>query len=304
MANIRQKVLITGGGGLLGHYLNNFVSVDYDILTLYRSRIGNCVNFNSMQVDITNFKLLSKCISEYKPDYIIHCAAVSNPSKADELGESEVYDANCSATEHIVRSAESIRAKIIYTSTDLVYDGNLGSYLDESAKLKPLTLYARTKFLGEVILQTGCRNFLIARVPLLFGYEYGVSKNNFTEMIENFQNGRRVRLFYDQFRTPLSVRETARIITCLLKTRFNNDIINLSSKRRVSRVEIGEMVCTYGNFNRYLIDSVSMNSVAGLVGVADVSLNINKLLRLGIEPASIEEMVEKEAAYMKTNFRN
>ncbi len=301
MTKIRPKVLITGGGGLLGQYLNNSVSVDYDILTLYRSKIGNCIKFNSRQVDIIDFALLSGCISQFEPDYIIHCAAVSNPNKADDLNNDEVYTANVTATEIIAQGAAEVGAKLLYTSTDLVYDGDRGSYLKEEAKLMPLTLYAETKLMGEEKIRRSFNNYIIARVPLLFGYGNGGKKNNFVAMIESFMKGERVRLFSDQFRTPLSVRETAAIITRLLKTEFNNEIINLSSSRRVSRVEIGELACGFGDFDKSLINSVSMSSVPDLISVADVSLNISRLRSRGIEPALIETMIEEEVNFMKTN---
>ena len=165
----------------------------------------------------------------------------------------------------------------------------------------PLTLYAETKLMGEEKIRRSFNNYIIARVPLLFGYGNGGTKNNFVAMIESFMKGERVRLFSDQFRTPLSVRETAAIITRLLKTEFNNEIINLSSSRRVSRVEIGELACGFGDFDKSLINSVSMSSVPDLISVADVSLNISRLRSRGIEPALIETMIEEEVNFMKTN---
>jgi dTDP-4-dehydrorhamnose reductase len=295
----KKKVLVTGGGGLLGQHLNLAASIEYDLLTLYRSNPGNCHDFQSSQVDVSDFDSLTACIRQFKPDYIIHCAAVSNPNKADAQTPAEVNKVNVLASALLAQEAARIGAKLIYTSTDLVYAGYRGSNLNEDAKLAPMSLYAETKLMGEVKIRQYCENAVIARTPLLFGFGYTGTTNNFQEMVRKFNLGQSVNLFFDQFRSPLSVREAARILVALLEKATPGTTVNMGGPRRVSRVEMGELACAAGGFNKGLINAVSMDSVPSVVPIADVSLDISRLRSFGIEPEPLEKMIETEVRAIK-----
>ncbi len=297
-----KKVVITGGGGLLGQYLNIELAKEFDILSFYRTHIGNCAEYNSLRVDITDFELMESSIQKFKPDFIVHTAAVSNPDKAGKELPATVNKANVEATERLAVTAKEIGARLIYTSTDLVYAGYRGSFLDEAAKLVPMTIYAETKLIGEQKIQNVFDNYVILRTPLLLGMGMGETTNKFNEMCKSFLSSNKVKLFSDQYRTPLAVREAARIIRYVLNSGIKSEIINIGCEKRVSRVEIGEMACKFGGFSTDLIDSVTMDSVPNFVQVADVSFNISKLKSFGIIPKSLEEMIEVEVKDIINNY--
>ncbi len=290
----KPKLIITGGSGLLGQYLNGILNEDYDILTFYRSNPANCLAFHHAQVDITDFARLLEVLREFRPEFVIHCAAVSNPNKADLLSSADVNRANVLATELIAKECEKLGAGMLYTSTDLVYAGYRGSYLKEDAKLVPLSLYAETKLMGEVKIKEVLGKFIIVRTPLQFGAGYNGTTNNFQEMVRRFVKGEKVKLFSDQFRTPLAVRESARIIKELLSKPVFGEVVNMGCSRRVSRVQLGELACASGGFSTNLIDSCVMDDAPGIIQVADVSLDISKLRSFGIEPEELEMMVDLE----------
>ena len=294
MSISKPKVIITGGGGLLGQYLNIILSKDFEILSFYRSNPGNCVQYKAVKIELSDFAAISSVFSEFNPDFVVHCAAVSNPNKADLLLPGDVNMINVLATEHIAVECERRGAKLLYTSTDLVYAGYRGSYLKEDSKLVPLTLYAETKLMGEVKIEQTLGNYIIARTPLLFGLGYNGTTNNFQEMVRKFVVGQKVKLFTDQFRTPLAVCEAARIIKELLTTNISGEIVNIACSRRVSRVDLGELACDSGGFSKELIDRVSMDSAHDIIPVADVSLDISKLRSYGIDPEALEQMVDRE----------
>jgi dTDP-4-dehydrorhamnose reductase len=288
-----MKVLITGGGGLLGQYLNMELSKNNDILTLYRENIGNCVNFKSIKADITNFFFLEKIFKDFLPDIVIHNAAVSNPQSASKLNPKIVFDINVNATKKISELCEQNKSKLIYTSSDLVYAGYRGSMLKEDAKLIPISLYAETKLMGEVKIKQTFDNFIILRVALLYGFGLNHSKNHFHEMYYNFKNKKRVKLFYDQFRTPISLIEIAKVISNLCNINLKNEIINVGGKERIARVALGEILCDQTGFDKSLIDKISMNEFKDSPMVADVSMNTDKLQSYGIKLKSIEESIKE-----------
>ncbi|HSP87278.1 MAG TPA: sugar nucleotide-binding protein [Ignavibacteriaceae bacterium] len=288
-----MKILITGGGGLLGQYLNIELSKDNDILTLYHQNIGNCLDFKSMKADITDFLFLEKIFKDFLPDIVIHNAAISNPHTASNLDPKIVYDINVNSTKKFAELCEKYKAKLIYTSSDLVYAGYRGSMLKEDAKLIPISLYAETKLMGEVKIQQTFDNFTILRVALLYGFGLNHSKNHFHEMYDNFKNNRRVKLFYDQFRTPISLIEIAKVISNLCNINLKNEIINTGGKERIARIELGEILCDEAGFDKTLIDRISMNEFKDSPMVADVSMNTDKLQSYGIKLKSIEESIKE-----------
>lgn len=289
----KVKILITGGSGLLGQYLNLELSKENDILTLYNKNIGNCLNFKSVKLDITDSIQFEKIFEDFHPDIVIHTASISNPQAADKLNPKIVYDINVNATKKIAELCEKYKAKLIYTSTDLVYAGYRGSMLKEDAKLIPVSIYAETKLMGEVKIQETFDNYLILRMALMFGFGLNHSKNHFSQMYDDLKNDKRVKLFYDQFRTPFSLLEAARIISSLCKITAKAEIINTGGKERLSRFELGEMLCDKANLDKSLIEKISMGEFKDLPMVADVSMNTEKLQSFGVKIKSVEESMKE-----------
>jgi dTDP-4-dehydrorhamnose reductase len=287
-----MKILITGGSGLLGQYLNIELSKENEILSLYGSNPRNCIDFNSAQVDINDQKKLEEKFNNFSPDAVVHMAAYSNPIHSQTVSSKDFYQTNVTAVKNIADYCKKNNAKLIYTSTDLVYAGYRGSMLDQNAKLVPVSLYAETKLMGEVKIQETFDNYLILRTALLYGFGLNGSKCHFHEMYNSLKEGKNVKLFFDQFRTPLALHEAARIISELIKKNISKEIINFGGRERVSRLELSEMLCEIAGLDKSLLVSVAMDSISNLPQVADVSMNTDKLQSFGIKQKSIEESIK------------
>lgn len=288
-----KKVFLTGGGGLLGQYLNISLSQKYDLLSIYNNNPGNALSFNSLKLDLKNKESVAKIFKEFSPDIVIHTAAVSRPEVVETMNHKEVYEINVGITKHLAELCRDSGAKLIYTSTDLVYAGYRGSMLTEESKIIPISLYAETKLMGEVKIRETFENHIILRTCLLFGMGMNHSSNNFHKMYFALKEGRKVNLFTDQYRTPLSLTEAARIIAELASTDAKNLTLNFGGKERVSRFELGEILCEEGGFEKKYLNPVKMDDIPGTYKVADVSLNCSKLENLGIKRLSIRESVQQ-----------
>jgi dTDP-4-dehydrorhamnose reductase len=293
------KVLITGGSGLLGQYLNIELSKHFEILTLYNSIAGNVKSFNNRCIDITDFIAIKLIFDEFKPDVVFHTAGISNVQTADKLPPSEVFNINVKATENIAQLCDSFRTRLFYTSTDLVYAGYRGSMLKEESKLVPLSLYAETKLIGEIKIKETFDNFVILRTALLFGYGMNLRTNFFHQMVNNLRNRKVVNLFTDQFRTPLPLPEAASIAVDLIKANFSNEIINFGGSERISRFEMGKMICKIENIDDQLLNPITMDQISGLPIVADVSMDTSKLKSFGINLLSIDESLHNVLSQFK-----
>jgi dTDP-4-dehydrorhamnose reductase len=288
-----MKIFITGGSGLLGQYLNIELSKYHTILTQYHLNPGNCVEFNNVRLDLTNSSSLKEVFSDFNPDIVLHIAAISNPQLAEKIDSKTVYAINVKATEQLAQLCEIHNTKLIYTSTDLVYAGYRSSMLKEDAKLIPVSLYAETKLIGEVKIQDTFNDYIILRTALLFGFGLNHSTNHFHQMYQNLKNGKEVKLFTDQYRTPLSVIDAARMINQLIQKDIKTEILNFGGKERVSRYELGEILCEVAGFDKNLLVKITMDDLPGLNKVEDVSMNTDRLQSFGIKSISISGSIEK-----------
>jgi dTDP-4-dehydrorhamnose reductase len=287
-----MKVLLTGGSGLLGQYLNVNLSGDKELLSLYFENTGNCHKYDSIRFDIRDKGKLSLLFSNFRPDVVIHTACYSRPEVCAKLDRNEVYSLNVESTENIARLCNDFNSKLIFTSTDLVYDGSGKGLLKEDADLNPISLYAESKLMGEIAVQRNCGNYIILRTALLIGFGMNHSRNNFHNTYELLKSGRQVSLFADQFRSPLALHKAAGFIGRLCEMSVSNEIINFGGKDRVSRLEIGEMICESGGFDKKFIKSVSCKTAPGIVQVPDVSMNTDKLSGYGLKQDDISDTID------------
>ncbi|MBS4033266.1 MAG: SDR family oxidoreductase [Ignavibacterium sp.] len=274
-----MKIFITGGSGLLGQYLNTELSKHHQILTQHYSNIGNCDKYENVRLDLASILGLEDIFRDFNPEVVIHTAAISDPTKARKMDPKTVYAVNVLATEKIAQLCEKYKVKMIYTSTDLVYAGYRGSMLSEDAKLIPVSLYAETKLIGEVKIQQTFNDYIILRTALLYGFGLNHSKCHFDFVYNNLIKGEEVKLFTDQFRTPLSLPEAARMMNELIAKDVRAEIINFGGNERVSRYEFGERLCDAAGFDKNLLVKITIDDVPDLPKVEDVSMSNEKLLK-------------------------
>jgi dTDP-4-dehydrorhamnose reductase len=286
-----KKVLITGGSGLLGQYLNIKVSSEHGLLTTYNTNTGNCKEFSSKKINILDKNELQKLFAEFNPDVVIHSAAITNPVPKENQTSKDYFSTNVTATERIAQLCAKFKSKIIYISTDLVYAGYRGSFLKEDAKLIPASLYAETKLVGETKVKESTENYLILRTSLLYGFGFNHSQCHFQQMFNDLQSNKLVKLFIDQFRTPISLKDASRINNELVEMDIKGETINLGGLEKVSRYELGEILCSIAGLDRNLLHQIKMNEIPNYPVVEDVSLNTDKLQLLGLKPRSIEENI-------------
>ena len=288
-----KKVLITGGSGLLGQHLNLTISQNFTILTTYKNNIGNCNNFPSSYIDVLQKQEVEKIFKEFTPEVVIHTAAITNPVPKENQSDKDYFETNVKATKNIAQLCNLYNSKIIYISTDLVYAGYRGSFLKEDAKLIPASLYAETKLVGEMKVKESTDNYLILRTALLYGFGLNHSRSHFHFMYDELRKNKPIKLFIDQFRTPISLKDSAQITTELAGMDLKSETINLGGTQRVSRFELGEMICSIAGFDKYLIQKIKMDDIPDLPKVEDVSLNTDKLKSLGMEARTIEENIRE-----------
>ncbi|MBI2418283.1 MAG: sugar nucleotide-binding protein [Ignavibacteriales bacterium] len=289
-----KKILVTGGSGLLGQYLNIALSKEYEIHTLYQHHAGNCINYSSSQIELCDRKKLEKLFLDFQPAIVVHTAAVSNPQKALAADINHVYKTNVDVTAHLAELCKATGALLVYTSTDLVYAGYRGSLLKETAKLAPKTLYAETKIMGEVKIQRIGPRYLILRTALLIGMGIGHTSCSFEKMVMDLLHGQQVDVFTDQIRSPLVIEEAADILRQLIACGIENRILNFGGNTKISRAQLAEIAYRNPRLQAGKLNMITMEQAKDIVPVEDVSLDVSQLIACGITYEPFYEQVHKE----------
>lgn len=198
------KYLITGGNGQLGTDI---------ILELEARKIKSYYAPNIDILDITNKENVDDVISKYKPNIILHCAAYTNVDKAED--EKDLcYNINVNGTKNIIEASKKINSKLIYISTDYVFDGSKEGYYETYDKGNPINYYGKTKYLGELEVLKYIKSFVV-RVSWL----YGINGNNFVKtMLRLAETNNKLRIINDQFGSPTYTPDLAKFLLDISNT--------------------------------------------------------------------------------------
>lgn len=288
----RKKVLITGGSGFLGQYLNIELNRDFEILTTFRSNHGNCTDFRSAIIDIRNQTALHSLFKNFKPEIVIHTAAYSTPDMCNKMDKDEVIYFNVTFVKELAQLCNEFNSRLIFTSTDLVYKSS-STLINENGELNPKSFYAETKVQAEEIIRNNSKDYLILRTSLLYGMGLNHTRSHFQNMIETLEENGKVNLFFNQYRTPLEAKDGARIISELIKKDVSNETINFGGAERISRYAMGEMVCDVFGFDKKNLVKTDGAKMLGDIFVEDVSMDTSKLQSYVIKQKSISEVLEE-----------
>jgi dTDP-4-dehydrorhamnose reductase len=236
------RILVTGASGQLGAYLLRELSAGGTAVTAWSgSRCGELFGCPLVPVDLTDRAAVVAAVRAARPDAVIHCAALSSVArcwKEPALAEA----VNVEGTRLLAELAEEARARLLYVSTDLVFDGERGGYREEDAPA-PLSVYGRTKALGEIAV-SNCARSVIVRVGLLFGPTLLGRPAFFDEQIAALRERRPCTLFSDEWRTPLSMLTAARALIDLA-TSDCTGLLHVGGPERMSRLDMGRRLAVF-----------------------------------------------------------
>ena len=220
-----MKVFVTGVGGQLGHDVMNqlakrgYEGVGSDIAPEYGGvQDGTAVTkMPYVQLDITDADAVADTLGEIRPDVIVHCAAWTAVDAAeDEENRAKVHAINADGTKHLAEAAKKLDAKMVYLSTDYVFDGQGTEPWDpDSRDYKPLNVYGQTKLEGELAVSGTIDKYFICRIAWVFGLN---GKNFIKTMLNVGKTHDTVRVVDDQVGTPTYTYDLARLLVDMIET--------------------------------------------------------------------------------------
>ena len=220
-----MKIFVTGVAGQLGHDVMNELAsrghegIGSDLLPQYAGIADGSAVTRAPYVplDITDGEAVSRVLSEVKPDAVIHCAAWTAVDLAeDEDKRDKVRAINADGTRHIAQACKALGCKLMYISTDYVFDGQGETpWQPDCTDYAPLNVYGQTKLEGELAVRELVERFFIVRIAWVFGLS---GKNFIRTMLRLGETHASVRVVCDQIGTPTYTLDLARLLVDMIET--------------------------------------------------------------------------------------
>lgn len=280
-----MKIFVTGGSGLLGSRVAEMAE-GHEILATYNKNRAD-VDFPLVPLDITKKEEVDSTLSDFNPDAVIHTAALTNVDYCEDHRE-EAMRINEGGTRNLAGACEKIGARLIYVSTDFVFDGKKGLYTEED-KAHPISHYGTSKLLGEEASKE-CSNYAIARVSVLYGQATHTRGNFVTWVRGALKRGEKINIVTDQYTSPTYVNNAAGALFAIFE-KDKKGIFHTSGGERINRFYFAKKIADVFSLDETLINPITSE---GLIQKAkrpnDSSLSVKKTEReLKIKMLKIEE---------------
>ncbi len=275
---MQNQIVITGASGQLGGYLiNALMKNQSDPLTAWYHRGQvHSTDVKQMAIDLTDPNAVNRQLDLDKPSLIIHCAGLTqisacfeNPTLADLL--------NAQSAKIFADYAIQHNARLIYLSTDMVFDGGTLDPYRETDSPNPQTIYGQSKYAGEGHAFS-TPNSCVVRLPLLYGASLNKKKSFQDQLLSDLKNGKTRSLFTDEYRTPLKFSIAAQQILAIAKSHAQG-LYHLSGGKVLSRYEHARQIAsTHGLDTNNIKKALSANFISPEVRPLNTSLSAKKFL--------------------------
>jgi len=291
-----EKILITGISGFLGWNLVQRLKDQYHV---YGTCLDNPVSIPGVEVftfDLSEWSKIERLCEAVNPSVIVHTAAYSNPDYC-ELHHKEALTLNTFASRELAKAANRLGSKLIYTSTDFVFNGSRGEY-SEADDPAPINYYGKTKFLAELEIMNHCSHYVTLRIGTLYGRGNGIRLNFFETLEKQLLAGKKPTCIVDQYRTFLFVEDAVQAIKQLIAEKTLKGLFHLGGPERASRVQFAETLCATLRVSDSLIEKVRLADFPSAAArPPDCSLNSNKIKRaLDLNLRSISQALDQLCA--------
>lgn len=239
-----MKILVTGINGQLGH----------DVLREGIKRGMDMIGAGREQLDITNKEEVFQYVNRVKPEAIIHCAAYTAVDKAED-DRDNCWNVNVLGTKYIADAAKEVNAKLIYISTDYVFDGKGEQPFVETDEPNPVGYYGLTKYEGEKYVQDLLDESFIVRISWVFG----INGNNFIKtMLRLAESRRELNVVADQYGSPTYTLDLSRLIIDMVQTE-KYGIYHASN----------EGYCTWAEFAKKIFEKANRDTMVNTIMTED-----------------------------------
>ena len=251
---MKSKLLIIGGSGLVGSTLLQHASPNYDIHFTYNTNKITFDNVSSTQINLfDNQKRIIDLIKEIQPDIVVNTAAHSSVDLCET--DHKIADKlHVDITHDITQACKDSGSKLIYLSTDAVFQGELNKKYTELDQPNPINYYGKTKLQAEQITLNASPKNVILRTAVIYGWH---KKSRFTNwIIQTLKENQIVDPFIDQYNTPTLVDDLVKSLLAIFEKNISG-IFHATGKSCLNRYEFALLLANIFGFNTKLIKPVT-----------------------------------------------
>ncbi len=295
-----MRILITGTGGLLGLNLALELSRQHTVIGTDRKALMRQDVFESHQADLLSPDAVSQLMDAAEPDAVIHCAAMADVD-ACESDPERAARMNAELPGIFARHAARHGAQLVHISTDAVFDGQEGNYIEDDPT-NPLSVYARTKLAGEYAVLDAMPGAVVTRVNL-FGWSASGSRSLAEFFYHNLVAGNPLKGFTDVYFCPILVNDLASVFVEIFERRLSG-LYHLVSPECMNKYQFGVMIAEKFGFDPNQIEPVSVDDF-GLKAARSprLTLNTGKLTAaLGHPPPDVYSGLERFVALQQQGY--
>lgn len=286
-----MKILITGGTGLLGKAVIENRKSGYPIIATYTGSYemidSDCVSYSKL--DIRDEKGHNAIFEKFRPEVVIHAVSVGSPDYAERNKETS-SSIDLSGTTNIISLCKKFNARLIYISSNAIYDGERAPYA-ESDSGEPINYYGQLKLRAEEIVRKSKVRFAIIRPILMYGWNNPLERENIVvSALKKLRKGQTVSFYEDVFCNPLLAQFCAEAIWRIIQHNIY-DVFNIAGRDTVSIYQFVSMAAEVFGFDPGLVKPVQQGFFKDLARrPKDTSYKTVKMENiLKMKPLSIEE---------------
>jgi len=298
-----KKILITGSNGLLGQKLIDLLKgrSDYELIATARgtNRYPDAEGFTYASLDVTDKKQVQDILALYKPDAVIHTAAMTNVDQC-ETEQADCDALNVDAVQYLADACDAQHIHLVHVSTDFIFNGNKGPLTEEETP-DPISYYGHSKLKAEHIVQGMKSKWAILRTVLVFGIVADMSRSNIVLWVKNnLEQKKTIKVVNDQWRTPTLAEDLA--MGCLLAVEKNaQGVFNISGSDFLTPYDIALQTAAFFKLDASFIEKADSSTFTQVAKrPAKTGFVIDKAKReLGYQPHTFEQGIALLASQLK-----
>ena len=256
-----MKVLVTGANGLLGQHLVELLLYEaYSVLAISRGekRLPYLYGLGYGNVDLSDADSINTAFAIDPPDVVVHAGAMTQVDEC-ETNQQACSVTNIDGTINIIRAAEKFSKHLIYISTDFVFDGKRGNYVEDDLP-NPVNFYGKTKLRAEELVRQSSLDWAVVRTCLVYGNSFaGTRSNIITWVKESLEQKKKIKVVNDQVRTPTYVEDLAKGILLVINKKAKG-IYHISGNEVLTPYQMAIKTADFFGLDKDLIEEVNAST--------------------------------------------
>jgi len=292
----KMKILVIGGGGQLGSKIVEHAQQSHSLYATYLTRRPRLKDARIYQMDKTDKEAIQGLIKSLKPDAVIDTAAVHNVDYCETHRE-EAFQVNVKGTRNIAETCTNHGAKMVFVSTDYVFDGRKGRY-KENDSVNPVNYYGQSKLEGERAVKKACENHAIARTSVIYSWVSASTLQSSSGKPLNFAmwvtmklgKGEPVNIVTDQYSSP-TLADSLALTLIKVCEQDTTGLYHVAGKTRLNRYDFTIELANMMGYDQSLVNPINSSKLKQRAErPMDSSLDVSKIEKvLGLTMLDIDE---------------